>query len=255
MYFYELNSFEKTSVLHRLRQINKEKENMNKTDETFDFWNNLQIKAKENMLRHEKNGNGVLIEVAAQHPLIDGLFPNEEFEKRLQTAIELYQENKTKGILTKIYVPGSLHMDKGVADKRSLSSAGGWYLEEHGIAKEDIYGEDMNFKYKGEDGVYNSADECFVAGKIFEDGNFRYLYSACSSAQLMRKALCYIRFGYIPFFKSVSCTNMHHSYVYEVFKSIPSVLNDKNAWQDDSEIAKKMRQERNPSLHFSQNSR
>ena len=95
---------------------------MNKTDETFDFWNNLQIKAKENMLRHEKNGNGVLIEVAAQHPLIDGLFPNEEFEKRLQTAIELYRENKAKGISTKIYVPGSLHMDKGVADKRSLSS-------------------------------------------------------------------------------------------------------------------------------------
>jgi hypothetical protein len=171
---------------------NKKGANMSELDEQFEFWNNLQIKAKENMIRHEKTGHGVLIEVAAQHPLIDGLFPNEEFEKRLQAAIELYQQNKAKGILTKIYVPGSLHMADGVADKRSLSEAGGLYLAEHGVSKEDIYGEDMNFKYKGKEGCYNSADECFVSGKIFEDGNFQYLYSACSSGQLMRKALCYM---------------------------------------------------------------
>ena len=27
----------------------------------------------------------------------------------------------------------------------------------------------MNKKYKGDEGVYNSSDECFVASKIFEE--------------------------------------------------------------------------------------
>ena len=55
--------------------------------------------------------NKVLIEVAAQHPLINGK-PGEEFEHRLKKGIQIYNAEKEKGNNPIIYVPGSLHSIK-----------------------------------------------------------------------------------------------------------------------------------------------
>ncbi|MBQ9769687.1 MAG: hypothetical protein IJW27_05730 [Clostridia bacterium] len=43
-------------------------------------------------MRRRKRNKNILIEVAAQHPLKDGLYPDEEFTARLDRAIELYKE-------------------------------------------------------------------------------------------------------------------------------------------------------------------
>lgn len=62
---------------------------------------------------------------------------------------------------------------------------------EKGIPEENIFGEDMNYKYKGNLGVYNSADECYVASEIYKNGRYADLYSICSPNQMLRKQLFY----------------------------------------------------------------
>ena len=42
-----------------------------------------------------EENNKVLIEVAAQHPLVDGLKPQIEFELRLKKALQIYEKEKT----------------------------------------------------------------------------------------------------------------------------------------------------------------
>lgn len=214
-------------------------------NELYLLWKDKYSTAKENM-KKMSGKDGVLIEVAAQHPLIDGVWPNEEFEKRLRIGIELYQKYKKQGQNVKIYVPGSLHMDKGVVDKISLSKAGEIFLIENHVAKEDIFAEDMNEKYKGEQGVYNSTDECFVACKIYEELDFKELHCVCSSAQMMRKVLSYIHFGYVPYAHTVSCDEMFHDYIDEIFLSIPILLADENAMQGESDEAERLRRLRMP---------
>lgn len=214
-------------------------------EELYIKWQGLYKKAKNNMhLAKEKSG--VLIEVAAQHPLINGEKPNEEFEKRLLLAIQLFNEETAKGKDVYIYVPGSIHMDNGVVDKVSLSGAGKHFLIEHGISEKNIFADDMNDKYKGEAGVYNSTDECYVACKIFEDMNFGEIHCVCSSGQMMRKMLSYIRFGYVPYMHTVSCDEMYHDYIDEIFKYIPILLEDENALQGESDEADRLRKLRKP---------
>ena len=215
----------------------------------YDFWSEKMSKARENMERH-KSMSGCLIEVAAQHPLLGGLLPNEEFKKRLDLAAQIYYEQTALGTETRIYVPGSLHMDDGKVDQVSLSHAGCMYLDAQGLPAEALFGEEMNQKYKGERGVYNSSDECYVASRIFEDMGFGQLHCVCSSAQLMRKALSYIQFGCIPFMHSVSCERMYHNYVDEVFRYIPILLEDGNGLQKDSDEADRLRRMRNPNLIY-----
>ena len=132
----------------------------------YDIWKEKYAIAKANMAQ-KKNNQGILIEVAAQHPLIHGEMPNEEFEKRLLLASEIYAEKIRENQKVWIYVPGSLHMDNGIPDKVSLSEAGKKYLIEKGIQEKVIFADEMNVKYKGDAGVYNSTDECYVAGKLF----------------------------------------------------------------------------------------
>lgn len=218
-----------------------------KRDCLYEIWSDLYKKAKENM-RLSKGKEGVLIEVAAQHPLIDGEKPNEEFEKRLLLAIQIYNEELKKGNKVYIYVPGSLHMDNGIIDKISLSTAGKRLLIDNGIEENNIFSEEMNNKYKGEVGVYNSTDECYVASKIFEDFNFLHLHCVCSSGQMMRKILSYIRFGFVPYMHTVSCDNMYHDYIDEIFRYIPILLEDEEALQGKSNEADRLRHLRKPRI-------
>lgn len=214
-------------------------------DSQFLHWKKLADEACDAMEQVRKN-NGLLIEVAAQHPLIDGIYPNPEFSARLDAAIKRYELERENRETVKIYVPGSRHMQNGIADRISLSEAGCNYLEMHGVDPADLYGEDANLKYKGDDGVYNSSDECYVAASLFRDLGFGRLASYCSPAQLMRKALSYIQFGVLPDMYSVPCDDMFHDYVDEVFIHIPVFLGDGTGLQADSDEAKRLREIRKP---------
>lgn len=212
------------------------------SDLLFQRWQDKLQTAIANMNAAASN-ESVLIEVAAQHPLIDGTTPNSEFAARLDSAIELL--NKI-GSNAHICVPGSRHSYNGIDDKISLSEAGKRYLIDRGVDKSLIYSDEMNERYKGKDGVYNSSDECYVACCIFRDFGFGKLHSVCSPVQLMRKALSYIEFGYLPEMHSVPVDNMFHSYVDEAFLYIPRLLNDEGGLQGDSKEGERLRKLRTP---------
>lgn len=190
--------------------------------------------------------SGILIEVAAQHPLLGKRYPNEEFEKRLLMAEKLYNRARRNNEVVKVYVPGSIHRFEGVCNEISLSSAGTHFLKDLGIPEDDLYGDDANLKFKGSEGVYNSSDECYVATKLFEELAYGQLHCVCSSAQMMRKALSYIQFGILPYFHTVTTNNMYHNYIDEIFKAIPALIHDGNGLQGDSAIGEQMRKLRNP---------
>ena len=67
---------------------------MENIDDDYSRWISLLSIASDNMREASVNGGGVLLEAAAQHPLLDGLYPNEEFSARLNAAFDRYQEEK-----------------------------------------------------------------------------------------------------------------------------------------------------------------
>jgi len=189
----------------------------------------------------------VLIEVAAQHPLIDGEKPNEEFAHRLLLAKTLYEKERILGKHVEIYVPGSRHVYKGVSDKTSLSEAGSIFLEQQGVSREVIYGDNLNIKYKGDKGVYNSADECFVASSYFKDSNFGHLFSVLSPVQVFRKTIHYIEFGVFPLNYTAPILNTFHDYIDEIFEAVPHALFiDPDMQSENSERANELRRLRMP---------
>lgn len=187
------------------------------------IWKTKIKKAKLNT-KKAKTNNKILIEVAAQHPLINGKKPNKEFEERLLLGIKLYKEYKKKGKEVYIYVPGSLHTYRGKTDKITLSEAGTNYLISKRIPKKYMFGDETNIKYTNGKGVYHSEGECIVAVKLFNDLKASELHCVCSPAQMMRKVLKYIDLGYIPYVHTVSCDEMFHDYVDELFVAIPTLL-------------------------------
>lgn len=196
--------------------------------------------------------------IAAEHPQVPELivpYLHDAVEFHLRSFTE--EDTNWKVIAAQyglkhitLHAPFGVHMDDGKVDQVSLSHAGCMYLDAQGLPAEALFGEEMNQKYKGERGVYNSSDECYVARRIFEDMGFGQLHCVCSSAQLMRKALSYIQFGCIPFMHSVSCERMYHNYVDEVFRYIPILLEDGNGLQKDSDEADRLRRMRNPNLIY-----
>ena len=215
-------------------------------DEMLTEWRDKLRRAQEAM-RSNADKNGILIEVAAQHPLRDGMYPNDEFSARLDRAYEMYEELIESGDEpVRIYVPGSVHMCDGVVDAVSLSAAGCEYLKRKGVRESDLFGEDANASYKGDAGVYNSSDECYVACQLFDDLGYREMRCVCSPVQLLRKALSYIQFGHLPLMYSVPLDEMFHSYVDEALLYIPRLIADGNGLQGDSQEADRLRQERKP---------
>lgn len=213
------------------------------------FWEKKLNAAKECALqaRTDSKRNGVLIEVAAQHPLETDGTPGIEFARRLDMGYKLYGEYQEKNIRCKLYVPGSLHMYNGVEDKVPLSEAGRKYLIDKGVSPEDIYGEDQNVKYRGTDGVYNSADECFVASQIWKNERFSELICVCSPIQSMRKTAHYIAFGVFPSVLTCPSPELFHDYVYEMFTALPYVLyEDFDLDPKKSKLAREHRVNRKP---------
>jgi len=215
------------------------------------YWKEKE-KSASLFMRHRIRKKGVLIEVAAQHPLVDGLYPNKEFSARLDVAIEIYRRETAKGLNVEIYVPGSLHLDyNGIPDECSLSEAGCRYLSEAGIPQEAIHGEDLNGKYNESryyTGVYNTADECYVAAHYFhESTEFRQLITVCSPNQLMRKTLFYLEHNIIPMVITVPCEELSHNFLYELLESVPYLLYEDHDWQGkSSKEAIRTRKERDP---------
>jgi len=192
-----------------------------------------------------------LIEVAAQHPLVDGIAPGEEFVARLRLGIELYHQFRDAGAKVEIYVPGSRLVDNGVEDKISLSEAGTCFLLVHGVPAEVVHGDDLNDRYKGaaaaQPGVYCSADECFVAASYWRDGGFGRLASVVSAGQELRKMLHYIEFGVYPLMYTAPTFVAAHSPVAEAFELIPAVLfEDASLQAADSPQAASFRRARMP---------
>jgi hypothetical protein len=189
----------------------------------------------------------VLIEVAAQHPLIDGRLPGEEFAQALLLGKQLFNRLRRMGNTVEIYVPGSLHKDHGVADQVSLSTAGRNFLLARRVPSNSIRGDSLNERYKGAAGVYCSADECFVAASYFRDGGFGRLIMVVSPMQLFRKVLHYIAFGVIPESHATSVVSTFHNPIDEAFSAIPTVLLlDPTQQSPDSELATIYRSERKP---------
>lgn len=203
------------------------------------LWLDKYEKALSAMEAARKSGNGVLIEVAAQHPLKDGLYPAEEFQARLDLGIMLYKELSNNQVV-KFYIPGSQHQENGKADLVSLSEAGKNYLISKGVSQENIFADDANYEIMGEKGVYNSTDECYVSCKLFEKYNFKELHLVCSPNQMMRKMLCYIDFGYFPNIHTASYNKMYHNPINEIFECIPKVLENNQKAQDETRNARRV---------------
>jgi hypothetical protein len=192
-----------------------------------------------------------LIEIAAQHPLVNGMEPGEEFAARLRFGMELYDRFRVAGAEVEIYVPGSRLMDNGIEDKISLSEAGTRFLLAHGVPPEVVHGDDLNDRYKGsgaaQPGVYCSADECFVAASYWRDGGFGRLVSVVSAGQELRKMLHFIEFGVYPLMYTVPTFVAAHSPVVEAFELIPAVLfEDASLQAADSRQAVSFRRARMP---------
>ena len=203
------------------------------------LWLDKYAKALETMEKSRISGNGILIEVAAQHPLKDGMYPAEEFQARLDLGFKLYNELADKEIV-KFYIPGSRHQENGKADLVSLSEAGKNYLISKGIPAENIFADDANYEIMGEKGVYNSTDECYVSCKLFEKYHFRELHLVCSPNQMMRKMLCYISFGYFPNIHTASYDKMYHNPINEIFECIPKVLENNQRAQNETRNARRV---------------
>ena len=202
-------------------------------------WLDKYAKALSAMEKAKKTGTGILIEIAAQHPLRDGMYPAEEFQSRLDLGLKLYAELAVKETV-KFYVPGSRHKENGKADLISLSEAGKNYLSYKGVPAANIYADDANFAIMGEKGVYNSTDECYVSCQLFKEHNFKELHLVCSPNQMMRKMLCYIDFGCFPAIHTAPCAKMYHNPINEIFECIPRVLaNDRKA-EDETRDARRV---------------
>lgn len=196
------------------------------------YWQKKYDAARVTMSTRAELYEDILIEVAAQHPLHKRKVPGEEFRRRLDTAMEIGAKYEEQGYNVIYYVPGSRHRMGSISDLVSLSKAGCDYLRRKGIPGEQILGEDANEKYKGADGVYNSADECYVASRIFLEGEYERLICVCAPNQVFRKTLFYIEFGILPQCYSVPAETMFHSALGEIFDAIPGVLYEDHSWQD-----------------------
>jgi hypothetical protein len=172
----------------------------------------------------------ILIEVAAQHPLIGGTMPGEEFAVRLRCSIDLSRQFTAEGAEVEIYVPGSRLMDGGVEDQLSLSAAGCAFLRGNGVPDCVLHGDDLNDHYKGagttQPGVCCSADECYVAACYWRDGGFGRLVSIVSVGQMHRKLLHFVEFGVYPFMYTVPTFVIAHDPIHEAMQMIPAVLYD-----------------------------
>ncbi len=213
-------------------------------EEAKTYWYTKQDLARQHMFVR-RACPFILIECASK-VLVDGINPDLEFCARLDKSILLYHELRHRFDGVHIYVPGSLHNTNGIPDQCTLSTAGRRYLVERGIPNDDILGDDENELYKGDEGVLNSADECYVASQIFKAGNYSELHCVCSPIQVTRKWFYYLEFGVVPLIHSVPVSDSDvMDIVLEQLRGVENVIyNDHSAQSHDSEVYINSRKER-----------
>lgn len=213
---------------------------------TPEWWAAQATLAREAMLSSPSTRRA-LIEVAAQHPLVENTVPGEEFSARLDRGVELAKELTQEGWAVSMYVPGSRHQEGSSVDSISLSEAGTAYLRSrvpHGVS---VHGDDLNDRYLPDSGVFGSADECFVTAEFFREGSFERLLAIVSPQQLPRKLLHYIAFGVEPLLHTAPVRQPYHRIVHELTISVPEVLTqDPRAQGPNSPIAARLRKSRRP---------
>jgi hypothetical protein len=215
-------------------------------DDIQEQWRHRYADARD-FMRSRHHVQRALIEVAAQHPLTPDGIPGVEFRARLDRSLTLFRELRDQGLDVEIYVPGSRHHFDGHDDPVSLSSAGNAYLRDFGMPEEHLHGDDLNERYKGAEGVYGSADECFVAAGYFVDGNFGRLFSVLSPNQMLRKTLHYLAFGVVPLNVTAPVDEPYHDFLYELFEATPEVLLVDSSLQGENSMgARRLRSERKP---------
>ena len=220
---------------------------------TRQWW--LKQKQLARSLASERAARGArdsLIAVAAQHPSIEGIYPNEEYRLRLETAIAIDERTRLHGDETAICLLGSRLIDEksGIADKVSLADMGLAYLTVRGVPQSRLIIE-WNRQYKGKEGVYNGADEAFVAASAFRDNpNFGQLIMVASPGQVARYRLNFLANGVNPHFEIPSDTcllpDLYHSssIMRSALMAYTYLINPD--WQGSSTIGKKSRRERQP---------
>jgi hypothetical protein len=191
--------------------------------EASKFWQERRNEALAFMASRSHH-RSALLEISAQHPLDSGVTPNREFRARLDMGFCLFHELSRQELAVQIYVPGSRHKHDDVEDVVSLSHAGCAYLREKGVPSDVMHGDDLNDRYKGEAGVYGSADEAYVASAFFREEKFGQLVSVMSPGQLMRKSLHYLAFGVYPMSYAIPSNPAFHDYVHEALNSVPHTL-------------------------------
>lgn len=196
-----------------------------------DKWMSLLDKANLNFLNdfNDPDKEGILIEIAAQHPLKSDGTPGSEFQERLNRGFQLYNEFKNNEEVY-IYIPGSCHDDSGV----SLSDAGKKYLLAKGIPESHVYGDAIQEEIMNNKGVYNSFEECFVTYSIYKQKNFRKVFSVCSPYQMSRKILFYILLGIVVEAIPVYCRKMWHNIIKENFEDIPFLLQNPDVYKKEN---------------------
>ncbi len=168
-----------------------------------EWWEDKYSNAKNYMSLRHRGGDSILIISTSQHPLINGIFVGKEFTERLNSAYIFSRMCQNESM--EFYVPASIHKDMGISDKISTSHAAKNYLISKGINPYIIHGDDLNLKYKGNDGVYNSADEAYVTAQYFHDNKkFKEIFVFCSPDQRFRWGLHSVANGVLPKFTEVS---------------------------------------------------
>jgi hypothetical protein len=212
-------------------------------------WQECLDQARQNM-RDAPASHRLLIEVAAQHPLIDGTDPGPEFRARLDRGAELAIAALSAGWTVSVYVPGSRHQDGGRQDLVSLSSAGCEYLRSRLPEQVSLHGDGLNERYLPGLGVYGSSDECFVSASFFRDGHFHRILAVVSPQQAARKLLYYYAFGIAPELHTAPVDEPHHNLIGELWDTIPTILaTDPSELGPDSPLSRKLRSVRKPDLH------
>ncbi|HVS78928.1 MAG TPA: hypothetical protein VHD84_01400 [Candidatus Saccharimonadales bacterium] len=181
------------------------------------WWDRQEDLAKSFMETREASGAvGTLIAIAGQHPSIEGIYPNEEYRIRLDTAIELAQGIAVGGGKADFATLSSRLIDEDtkIADKVALADAGAAYLISQGINPQNTHSE-WNERYKGDEGVYTGGDEAFVVARAFQDNpEYRDLIFVLSPGQMGRARLNFTANGVYPklrFPEAIDTVTQHHS--------------------------------------------
>ena len=178
-----------------------------------DYWRERFTAAREFMASREGRPKALIV-ATAQHPLIDGHEPNEEFATRLAVARNHAHAVRLHGVPVEVYVPGSRQKQDGIA----LADAGEAWLRANGLPPDvTIHASAANEQYRGDYGVYNSADEALVAAELFKaDEDFGELYVVCSPGQAIRWELHAVAMGIAPDMHPVGVSGpMYHDATHE----------------------------------------